>query len=311
MNVRVAAVDIGTNSVLLTIALRADGDVVPIVERAIITRLGRGVDRTGELDPEAVDRTLQCLRHYAELVQTAGVERLDVVGTSALRDARGGEAFCSTAESVLGVRPRIISGDEEARLTFAGSVAGLDARGDVTVVDIGGGSTEIIHGHVGEQITTNAAVSLNVGSVRLFERWVRQDPPTRAELEAVRADVHRALDAAPPPVPGATLVGVAGTVTTLLAIHRQLSVYDPIAVHNHPLDQHTLNRLASRLAALPLAQRQALPGLEPARADVIVVGAIILSEILVWAGASELLVSDRGVRWGLLHDLLSGTDDAR
>jgi exopolyphosphatase/guanosine-5'-triphosphate,3'-diphosphate pyrophosphatase len=275
-----------------------------LVERATITRLGKGVDRTRTLDPERVEATLDCLRSYATLIEQAHATRLDVVGTSAMRDARGGDDFCDRVATLLGVRPRVITGAEEARLTFQGALVELDAMGDVVVVDIGGGSTEIIVGNVGSGTTLSGAVSLDVGSVRLFERHLRHDPPTSGELQATREEVRAALRNAPQPGPSATLVGVAGTVTTLLAIELELFAYDPRRVHNQRLPVATLKRLEKRLGALSIAERRQLPGLEPARADVIVVGACILAELAAWAGADTILVSDRGVRWGLISALL-------
>lgn len=301
----VAAIDIGTNSVLLTIATRTENAIVPVLERATITRLGKGVDRTRRLDPERVEATLSCLATYAKLIEAAGVSQLEVVGTSAMRDAHGGDDFCDRAEQLLGVRPRTISGVEEAQLTFEGALVALDTTGDVVVVDIGGGSTEVIVGNVSASVTVSGAVSLDVGSVRLFERHIVHDPPSAQELDAIRADVRRALLQAPSPAAKATLVGVAGTVTTLLAIELELESYEPLRVHNQRLSVQALERLARRLARLPLAARRELKGLEPERADVIVAGAAILSELASWAGAADVLVSDRGVRWGLVNRLLA------
>ena len=161
---RVAAIDIGTNSVLLLVAERRGDVIVPIVERATITRLGQGVDATRALAPEAVRRTLDCLAHYAEDIRAAGATRVGVFGTSAMRDAAGAESFRSEAKSLLGVEPRVISGREEAELTFDGATTGLDLAGSVTVVDVGGGSTEVVTGHVATG--PDRAISLDVGSVR-------------------------------------------------------------------------------------------------------------------------------------------------
>jgi len=302
----VGAIDIGTNSVLLLIASSDGETLVPVVERATITRLGEGVDRTRRLDPAAVERTLQCLSKYADELRAHGVARVDVVGTSAMRDAEGGSAFVDAAERLLQVRPRTIAGLEEAALTFAGSLSGLALRGPVSVFDVGGGSTEIIHGDA-RTPAPGAAVSLDVGSVRLFERHVRSDPATGSELAQVVTDITRALESAPrAPAPNAPLVGVAGTVTTLAAIELGLTDYDPKRVHGHTQSLATVCEIADRLASMNLAQRRALTGLEPKRADVIVVGAEIVRQVMLWAGASELRVSDRGVRWGLAERLIQG-----
>lgn len=300
---KVATIDIGTNSVLLLIAERRDGTLVPLLERATITRLGQNVDASRRLLPEAMERTLACLASYADDLRTARVDRLAIVGTSAMRDAAGGSDFVERAERLLGERPRVISGDEEAELTFHGALSGLDAKGPVSVFDVGGGSTEIITGHVGERAGYSRAKSLDVGSVRLFERHVRHDPPLPEELHRSAADVQAALATVEPPEAGITLVGVAGTVTTLAAIELGLSVYDPARVHGARLSRESAGALMEKLAGVTLAERQALAGLEPKRADVIVVGAVIVREVLDWSGCSELVVSDRGVRWGLAERL--------
>ncbi len=302
---KVATIDIGTNSVLLLIAERRDGVLVPLLERATITRLGQNVDATRRLLPEAVERTLSCLASYAEELRAFGVERLEAVGTSAMRDAAGGSEFIQTAERLLGERPRVISGDEEAELTFHGALSGLGLDGAVSVFDVGGGSTEVISGRAGSKPSFTRGKSFDIGSVRLFERHVRSDPPRKHELERARDDIRAALGTVEPPAAssGITLVGVAGTVTTLAAIELGLDDYDPARVHGARLGRSSVAALADQLAALSLAERQALAGLEPKRADVIVVGAAIVREVLDWSGSSELVVSDRGVRWGLAERL--------
>jgi exopolyphosphatase/guanosine-5'-triphosphate,3'-diphosphate pyrophosphatase len=308
---RVAAIDIGTNSVLLLVAERRGDDVVPIVERATITRLGQGVDRTRTLAPEAVQRTLACLERYAEELRSAGASRVDAVGTSAMRDAAGGDAFVARARELLGVAPRVVSGEEEARLSFSGALSGLRlADGPVAVFDVGGGSTELIRGELtaGEPVV-HAATSLDVGAVRLTERHIRSDPPSPPELDAVRADARRALASASFGDPGARLVGVAGTVTTLAAVARAIVPYDAARIHGATLTADELRATGTRLAALPVAERRRVPGLDPARADVIVAGAVLVDEVLRAARGdahgAELVVSDRGVRWGVARALLA------
>lgn len=315
---KLAAIDIGTNTVLLLVVDVTAGEPRATLERATITRLGQDVDRTRELHRDARARTLACLEQYAALLAQERVERLDVVGTSALRDARGGGDFADAAAGVLGVRPRVISGDEEARLTFEGALSGLSLRGVVTVFDVGGGSTEICQGHVDAAGAARfeSGVSLDVGSVRLHERHVRHDPVHPDELALVRRDVRRALGASHSDVGGAarggaqaratTLVGVAGTVTTLAAIDRAIDPYDGARVHGARLTRARVGELAEELAAASVAERRALPGLEPARADVIVAGAVLVDEVVAWSGADALVVSDRGVRWGLVARLAQG-----
>lgn len=304
---RVASLDIGTNSVLLLIAERdQQGTIRPLLERATITRLGEGVDRTRELLPAATERTLGCLRDYAGELTRFGVERVAAVGTSALRDARGGAEFSALAASVLGVMPEIISGPREAELTFAGSLAGLDLarERDISVFDVGGGSTEIVSGRLDASGRAHiaSAVSLDVGSVRLFERHVRTDPPTAAELDAVKRDVDRALAAAPS-VSRDYLIGVAGTVTTLASVALELESYDSAIVHGHVLTSGAVAEVAQKLTATPLETRKTLRGMEPRRADVIVTGAVLVERVLAWSGVPQIIVSDRGVRWGLAAEL--------
>lgn len=307
---KVAAVDIGTNSVLLVIAAAEAAGPRPLLERATITRLGEGVDKTRRLAPAAVQRNLECLRVYAADLRTHGSPPLDVVGTSALRDAEGAVAFLDEAERILGVRPRVIAGDEEALLTFRGALSGLSLRGKLLVFDIGGGSTELIVGDAAGAAPPESRVSLDIGSVRLCERHLRADPPLPRELASVEADIERELSSAAPlanlpqgePI---TLVGVAGTVTTLKALELGLAPYDATRVHGAVLTLRAVEALCAKLASLSLAERQRLPGLEPKRADVIVAGALIVRGLLRKAGADQAMVSDRGVRFGLLEALIS------
>ena len=303
---RVATIDIGTNSVLLLVAEVEGGALRAILERATITRLGEGVDRNRRLLPEACARTLACLAEYQVALNEQAVSRLDIVGTSAMRDAIGGEAFIASAKEILGVAPRVIDGPEEARLTFIGALSGLAISGEVTVFDIGGGSTEIVRGELDASTRSiDAAVSLNIGSVRLFERHVRSDPPTPEEMQRVERDITEALGDAPKLDANATLVGVAGTVTQLAAVQLKLERYDAARVHGSELTRDAVDQLATLLARLSLSQRRALPGMSPSRADVIVVGSAIARAVLHWSGATKLLVSDRGVRWGLAAELAS------
>ncbi len=306
---KVAAIDIGTNSVLLVIAEAVAGSPRPLLERATITRMGEGVDKTRRLAPAAVARNLECLRSYAADLRVHGRPRLDVVGTSALRDADGAQAFLDEAEQILGVRPRVIAGDEEARLTFRGALSGLRLSGKLLVFDPGGGSTELIVGDADGGAPPDSRVSLDIGSVRLFERHVRSDPPLAEELANIEADIERALASAAPlrhSAGGAiTLVGVAGTVTTLKSMELALATYDAARVHGAELKLSTVEVLCVKLASLPLAERKLLPGLQPKRADVIVAGALIVRDLLRRGGASRMVVSDRGVRFGLLEALIS------
>jgi exopolyphosphatase/guanosine-5'-triphosphate,3'-diphosphate pyrophosphatase len=304
--VKVATIDIGTNSVLLLIAEKTAAGLTPLLERATITRLGEGVDRTRELAESAKKRTLDCLADYAEDIERHAADRVGAVGTSAMRDARGGPEFAAEAEDVLGVRPSVIDGRREAELTFRGTLSGLSVSGRAAVFDVGGGSTEIVVGDVPSPPalpTIESATSLDIGSVRLFERHVKSDPPAASEIDAVRADVVRALASEPQIPETATLVGVAGTVTTLAAIALEIEPYDAQRIHGARLELTTIRELTLRLARATLDERKKLPGLSPRRADVIVAGALLVERFVTWSRKSAIVVSDRGVRWGLAEEM--------
>ena len=299
-----ASLDVGTNSVLLTVArVDENEEIVLLDQRATVTRLGQGVDQSGELHPDAQTRTLDCLRTYKQVMNEWGVERGAAVGTSALRDARGGASFVDLAGQILGFPLEVISGAREAELTFSGALLGLSVQERACVFDIGGGSTELI---IGDAATgqIEAAISLNVGSVRLTERLALSDPPSAAQIEQLKAaiseqlaqfDLSRARQL--------TLVGVAGTVTTLSAILMGMDSYDAARVHGSVIEAQALYELSRRLLTMTVEQRLELPGLTAGRADVIGAGAALCSAIVAQVDAKQLLVSDRGVRFGLLRDL--------
>jgi exopolyphosphatase/guanosine-5'-triphosphate,3'-diphosphate pyrophosphatase len=297
---RVAAIDCGTNTVLLTIAEIADGAVRPLREEAEITRLGEGLAATGRIADVAVQRTLAVFARYAAVIEEARCDRVLAVATEALRRATNGTDVVARLEAALarvGGRLEIIDGRREASLSFAAVRGSFPAlQGVRTVVDIGGGSTELVVGDA--QI--DAVISLPIGSVVLTERHVAHDPPTLAERDALVAEIDRALDSAPRPV--GTIVGIAGTVTTYAAIALGLTDYDATLVHGHRLARATLDREVTRLGALALADRRRTPGLSPKRADVIWAGGLVLSRILARADAEDCVVSDRGIRWGLLYE---------
>jgi exopolyphosphatase / guanosine-5'-triphosphate,3'-diphosphate pyrophosphatase len=305
----VAAIDIGTNSVLLLIAETTPGGLSPLVERATITRLGEGVDRTRELTRAARERTLACLADYASDLARHAPVRIAAVGTSAMRDARGGPEFAKEAQQVLGTLPLVIGGEREAELTFRGALSGLglETGRRAAVLDVGGGSTEIVVGSVplpSGQASIESATSLDLGSVRLFERHVASDPPSPSELDAARRDVDRVLSPERSVPSEAVFVGVAGTVTTLAAIAGEIDPYDATRIHGKRLAIDTVRHLAARLASLSLSDRKKLRGLDERRADVIVTGALLVERVLTWSQKPELLVSDRGVRWGLAEELV-------
>jgi exopolyphosphatase/guanosine-5'-triphosphate,3'-diphosphate pyrophosphatase len=298
---RYAAIDVGTNSVLLLVAeRRPDGRLVAVEERAEITRLGRGVDATRRLDPEAIEETLRVLEAYAKDARELGAEDVVVSATSAARDASNGREFLDGARARAGVTVEIISGDEEARLSFASAWADFGAGAPLVVLDIGGGSTEFIFGDAGGQLGWRK--SFDVGSVRLTERLLAGDPPTADELGRARALLAETFAGLPATPPGARLVGVAGTVTTLLAVARTVEPYDAALVHGATLSRDDVAHTVSRLAALPVRLRRTIPGLQPKRADVIVAGGLVLEAAMDALRVAEVVVSDRGLRWGLLAD---------
>jgi exopolyphosphatase / guanosine-5'-triphosphate,3'-diphosphate pyrophosphatase len=299
---RLAAIDVGTNTVLLLVAERREAELVPLLERAEITRLGRGVDASGRLDPAAIRATVEVLAAYAADARRLGATRIVCVATSAARDAANGAEFFAAAQAAAGLSPEIIAGDEEARLVYASAWRDFGGRGPLAVLDVGGGSTEFT---VGDGPRPRDRTSLQVGAVRLTERHVRNDPPTAAEVDALRVAAREALrpvEALARGLRAARLVGVAGTVTTLEAVKQALPSYDAGRVHGARLSLAETDALVARLAALPVAARAALPGMEPKRADVILAGAIVVAEAMRLAGFDRLVVSDRGVRWGLLQD---------
>lgn len=301
---RVATIDIGTNSVLLLVAeVDENGALVPIDERATITRLGEGVDKTRRLSDAAIARTLECLANYGDAIRAAGARRADAVGTSAMRDAGGGSELRARAKELLGFEPRVISGDAEARLTFSGALSGLGVIGAASVFDIGGGSTEIIRGDATTR-RIDEAKSLDIGSVRLTERHVKSDPPTDAEIAAIERDIESALASAP--TVAGDLVGVAGTVTTIAAIAKGIDPYDASKIHGAVLERSDIERVAALLESLKQDERVELPGLSPKRADVIIAGTRICLAIARRSSGGRVLVSDRGVRWGLAEDLAKG-----
>lgn len=292
---RLAAVDVGTNSILLTIAEPdGRGGWKVLDDRCRVERLGQGVGRTGVLADAAMARALDALGEYAGVIHAAHVDRVGVVGTQALREAQNGAAFVARAQAVLGVPLEIIAGRREAELSFAAVVDAFPelATGPLAVIDVGGGSTELI---VGDGGTITSLTSLPIGAVRLAERH-------GADAAALLADIRATLAAFRLPA-GAPLVAVAGTATTLAAVAEGLVTYDAARVQGLRLPRATVDAITERFLATPIAERMAIVGLDPRRADVIHAGAAILSCAMAQAQASELVISDRGLRFGLLAEL--------
>ncbi len=298
---RFAAIDVGTNSVLLLVAERQpDGRLVAVAERADITRLGQGVDQSKRLSPEAIETTLKAVERYAQEARELGAKGIVVSATSAARDAINGRDFIDGARARAGVDVEIISGVEEARLSFSSAHADFGGQHPLVVLDIGGGSTEFIYGNPAGEITFRH--SFDVGSVRLTERHVKTDPPSQAELDAIDAMLAEQFASLPRPPAGFQMVGVAGTVTTLAAVARRVAPYDPDLIHGAILSMDDVNTTLHRLASLPTHLRKTVPGLQPKRADVIVAGALVFRAAMRALGVAEVTVSDRGLRWGLLAD---------
>ena len=295
---KVAAIDIGTNTTLLLVTEPDDRGVLrPLREVATITRLGEGVDVARKLAPAAIERTNTCLAKYAEITRELGVERVGVVGTSAMRDAGGGEEIRAKVRELFGVEARTISGQEEARLTFDGATGGLSVGPNVTVFDIGGGSTELV---VAKRGIIVASKSFDVGSVRLTERHGEDRAAIERAIESAFATDDQVWSAS------GDVVGIAGTVTTLAAVALSMEPYDGARVHGHVMTRTAVAEVVDRLAATPLEQRKKLRGLEPKRADVIVAGGLIVLAVMDKLNAKSIIVSDRGVRWGLAEELAKG-----
>jgi len=305
---RVAAVDCGTNSIRLLVADAdpATGELVDLDRRMTIVRLGQGVDRTGRLAPEALERTFAACREYAAVIKEHGAERVRFVATSASRDAENRDEFVRGVLDILGVEPEVVTGDREAEFSFTGATKELTGRDDLArpylVVDIGGGSTEFVVGD--DQV--RAALFVDIGCVRMTERHLVHDgkvsdPPTAAEIEAIRADIEAALDLAERTVPlreARTLVGLAGSVTTVSAIAQNLPAYDSAAIHHSRVSYDRVREITESLLTSTHAERAAIPSMHPGRVDVIAAGALVLLAIMERIGAAEVVVSE--------HDILDG-----
>ena len=297
---RVAAGDIGTNSTRLLIAEVAGGRVIPRQRRVVVTGLGIGVDRTGCLAEEAVDRTLEVLAVFGETARAAGVAALRMVATAAVRAAVGNrETFLDRAEAALGVRPEVISGPEEAVLSFEGATGGIAGPAPYLVIDVGGGSTEFVFGSA----SPDSVDSIDLGSRRMTERYLPALPCSSAQLAAARRAAAEAFaGVALPGVPG-TVVGVGGTYTALGAIALGLAVYDPARVHGSVVSLPALDALADRLARMTLEEMAALPSLDPARAPVLLGGAVVSAEALRRSGRGEVVVSEADLLDGIARRL--------
>jgi exopolyphosphatase/guanosine-5'-triphosphate,3'-diphosphate pyrophosphatase len=294
---RVAAIDCGTNSVRLLVADASATGLSDLSRRMEIVRLGEGVDRTGRLADAAIERTRQALIGYAAEIAELGVGAVRMCATSASRDASNAADFRAMVRATLGVDPEVITGDAEARLSFTGAVTGLTAQAPYLVVDIGGGSTEFVVG----TSDVDSAISVDIGCVRMTERHLHDDPPTAAQVAAAEKDIAADVDRALAAVPGraaATLVGLAGSVTTVTALALDLDGYVPERIHHARIPYVDVARVTDELLAMTVAQRLALPMMHPGRADVIGAGALVLKVIMERSGQAEVVASE--------HDILDG-----
>jgi exopolyphosphatase / guanosine-5'-triphosphate,3'-diphosphate pyrophosphatase len=294
---RVAVIDIGTNSSRLLVADVAGGRVTPVERRTRVTRLGRGVDLSGRLSAEAIEDVCGAIGEYLEVNRELGVERVEAIATSAVRDADNGSAFVAELRERFALGARVLDGEEEAGLTYLGATSEQVPTRPTLVVDIGGGSTELIVGG-GQEIAFHA--SLQVGVVRHSERYIGSDPPTAIELEALAGDVRGEIERA---IAGGIGVeegiAVAGTPTSLAAIEMKLEPYDPARIHGHVLELPAIQWMLSQLASASLAERVQIPGLHADRAPTIVAGVVILVETMRAFGLERIAVSE--------HDILYGT----
>lgn len=309
----VAAIDCGTNSVRLLVAepVEHDGRVGALrdLDRQMrIVRLGEGVDRTGRLDPAALQRTFDALRDYAERIDELGASATRMVATSASRDASNADEFVAGVRAILGVEPEVITGDDEAALSYRGATAGVSpqlAPSPRLVVDIGGGSTEFV---LGEGPRVVAARSVDVGCVRMTERHLTSDPPSPDEVAAATADVDAAIALAAETVPlgrASSIVGLAGSVTTVAAIHLGLTDYDPTAIHGHVVPTDEVRAISDDLLHMTHSERAAIGAMHPGRVDVIAAGALVLRRILDATGLPGVVVSEHdildGIAWSLVE----------
>lgn len=302
---RVGVIDCGTNSIRLLIADISDGTFHEVQREMKIVRLGQGVDQTGEFHPDAIERTLAAVEIYAKELLSRGVERIRFCATSATRDATNRDLFLQGVHKLLGIYPEVISGEEEAALSFQGATKGLvGQQGPYLVVDIGGGSTEFV---LGDQ-NVEAARSVNIGCVRMSERHFRSDPPSAEEIAAARVDIKVAIAEAAKHVAitsARTLIAVAGTATTVAAAALKLPEYDRDAIHLSRVSAQKVHEISEMFLTMNRHDRALLGYMHPGRVDVITAGSLVLSEIMKATGAKEFVASESDILDGMAWDLAS------
>ncbi len=305
-----ASIDIGSNTVLLLLAIRDEnGKIKPLIEKAEITRLGEKLDETGSLNPEAMKRTLKVLLKYTDLCHRNQVDRIVCIGTEALRRADNSNLFAQKVQKHCGFDLEIISGSKEAELAYLSAMIDFaETYQNLVVLDIGGGSTELIwqNGISADRLRLQT-LSIKMGSVRLTEKFLKQDPPTQDEYAALQAFIEARLNEdlkeLTPPASPFHLIGLAGTVTTLAAIDQKLDPYNPEKIQGATLTLSSLENIIEKLKILSFEEKKKILGMEPKRADVLLAGAAILEAILKRLKIKELIVSDRGIRYGALYRL--------
>jgi exopolyphosphatase / guanosine-5'-triphosphate,3'-diphosphate pyrophosphatase len=304
--VHVAVVDIGSNSTRLLVAGVRDGTITELDRRTTVTRLGEGVDASGRLGDAPQERVFAALEGYVEAIERHGCDRRVAVMTSAVRDAANGGDFSAVVRERFGLDARTLTGDEEARLTYLGATVGRHDDAPRLLIDIGGGSTELVVG-AGAQVLFH--VSTQAGVVRHTERYLASDPPRPEELKALAADVRGVLEAAVPTLEGdrpRAAIAVAGTATSCAAIDLELEPYDPSQVEGHVISLERLGGLLSRLSSMPLAERRRVAGLPPDRAPTIVAGVAILALVLRHFDLDATEVSEHDILWGAALDAVAG-----
>jgi exopolyphosphatase / guanosine-5'-triphosphate,3'-diphosphate pyrophosphatase len=302
---RVAVIDIGSNSTRLLVADVGDGRVTPVERRSTVTRLGRGVDLSGQLAAEAIEAACAAVDPYVATLQELGAEKVDAIATSAVRDASNGGAFVAELRERFALSARVLDGEEEARLTYLGATSETAPEVPTLVIDIGGGSTELV---VGEGRHVDWHASLQAGVVRHTERHFVHDPPTPVELEALATDLGGLIEAARAEAPGAEAgIAVAGTPTSLAAIEMELVPYDPQKIHGHVLELRSIQRMLSQLAATPLERRTEIPGLHADRAPTIVAGVVTLVEAMRAFDLERITVSEHDILYGAAIALSEST----
>ena len=298
---RLSSIDIGTNTILMLIAdVQPNGEIHVARDEHFIARLGKGVDEHRRILPETFERVLQCLSHYKQIHEEARSERILACGTSALRDAANREEFIEFIKSRLGFEITVLSGDKEAELTYLGSVSDFLQEGlrqSFVVIDIGGGSTELTYG-ISRAVTSKR--SLDIGSVRLTERFLKSSPPDESSLHGATEYIREHAKDYPVLEEGTRCIGVAGTLTTLAAIDLQLHVYDRARVSGHVLSLDVIQKIYERLKDKRLEEIKAIPQILPQRADIILAGILILCELMNQIGVDRITASDRGLRYGIL-----------